>query len=77
METAATIKIFSLKDKAVFKKDWLAKLISIPVLAIFIVNFTKIITNVRYNVLHLLISYIYFILINKTAQYHYAPKWFI
>jgi sensor histidine kinase YesM len=61
MESAAAIKIFSSKNKTIFQKDWLVKLVSIPVLAIAIVNFTKIITNVRYNSLHLLINYSYFI----------------
>lgn len=61
MESAANIKMYSLKDKTIFKKDWLVKLIGIPLLAISIVNFTNIITNVRYNSLHLLINYSYFI----------------
>jgi len=61
MEPAATINIFSQTDKSFFKKDRLIKLLGVPVLAITIVNFTSIITNVRYNALHLLINYSYFI----------------
>jgi sensor histidine kinase YesM len=61
MEAAATIKIFAPKEKTLFKRDWLVKLISIPALAVAIANFTGIITNVRYNALHLFINYAYFI----------------
>ncbi len=63
MEPAATIKILSSKSQTIFKKDWLVKLISIPVLAISTVNFTKLITNVRYNSLQLILYYLYFILL--------------
>jgi two-component system LytT family sensor kinase len=62
MEPAATI-IFSEKDKFLFKKDWLIKLIGVVVLAVSIVNFTSIITNARYTILQLTISYVYFIML--------------
>jgi len=63
MEAAATIDIFPSKGKNIFKKDKLVKLIGIPVLAKSIVNIAGIITNTRYNILHLIINYSYFILI--------------
>ncbi|MEP6466018.1 MAG: sensor histidine kinase [Parafilimonas sp.] len=61
MEPAATINIFSQTDKSFFKKEKIIKLLGATVLAVTIVNLTNIITNVRYNFLHLLISYSYFI----------------
>jgi sensor histidine kinase YesM len=60
MEHAATM-IFSVKEKALFKRDWLIKLIGVIVLAVSIVNLTRIITNARYNIFHLVINYAYFI----------------
>jgi sensor histidine kinase YesM len=63
MEPAATINIFSQTDKSLFKKDLFIKLLGAPVLAISIVNFTHIITNVRYNSLHLFFNYSYFIVL--------------
>jgi len=61
MTSVATIKLFSSKNNNAFKKEWIVKFISIPVLAISIANLCKIITNVRYNTLHLFINYAYFI----------------
>jgi len=63
MEAAATINIFPPGGRNVFKKDKLVKFISIPVLAIAIVNIAGIITNTRYNLLNLIISYSYFVVI--------------
>jgi hypothetical protein len=63
MEAAAAINVFPSRGKNIFKKDKLVKLISIPVLAASIVNITGLITNIRYNALHLIINYSYFILI--------------
>src|SRR6516225_885472 len=60
MKPAVAIKILSPKEKLAFKKDLLIKLIAIPILATGIVNLTHIITNVRYDVLHLIINYSYF-----------------
>ena len=60
MESAATIS-FSTRQKTFFKKDWPVKLIAIPVLAVSIVNATRIITNNRYGFLQLVLAYTYFI----------------
>ena len=61
MDAAVNTEMFSSKGKNVFKKDKLVKFISIPVLAVAIVNFAGIITNARYDVLHLFINYACFI----------------
>lgn len=63
MEAAATIKLFSSKGRNIFKKDKLVKFISIPLLAMLIVNISGIITNSHYKVLQLIINYAYFILL--------------
>jgi len=63
MQSAATIELLSPRKKKVFKKDRFIKFISIPFLAVSIVNLTGIITNVRYDFLDLIISYIYFIIV--------------
>ena len=61
MEPAVSISFLKSKEKTIFKKDWLAKLITIPVLAISIVNITRLVTNSRYDFFHLVINYVYFI----------------
>ncbi|MBV9962204.1 MAG: histidine kinase [Parafilimonas sp.] len=63
MAPVATIKIFLSKTNSVFRKDWLVKLICIPVLAVSISNFCNIITNTRYNAPHLFLNYACFILL--------------
>ncbi len=62
MEHAATM-IFSAREKTFFKKGWLIKLIGVIVLAVSIVNLTRIITNGRYNIFHLIVNYTYFIML--------------
>ena len=60
MDTAASI-LFSAKPGTFLKKDLAVKLIAVPVLAVLIVNVSKIITNNRYNFLQLSLIYAYFI----------------
>lgn len=62
MEPAATM-ILSAKEKTLFRRDWLVKLVMVPVLAISIVNLTKIITNARYSLFHLMLNYVCFIML--------------
>jgi sensor histidine kinase YesM len=63
MKPAVAIKILSPKEKLGFKKDLLVRLAVIPVLAIGIVNITHIITNVRYDIFHLILNYFYFMVL--------------
>lgn len=63
MDTAASI-LFSEKPGVFLKKDLAIKLIAVPVLAVLIVNISKIITNSRYSILQLSLIYSYFIFLS-------------
>lgn len=60
MKPDATIS-FSDRQRTFFKKDWPVKLIAIPILAVSIVNATKIIANNKYSLFQLIPAYTYFI----------------
>ena len=61
MKPVATIDVLPSGGKKIFKNDTFVKIISIPIVAIVVVNSTKIITNEKYDLLVLITDYIFFI----------------
>jgi len=61
MKPVATIDVLPSGGKKIFKNDTLVKIVSIPLVAIIVVNCTKIITNYKYSAPILAVNYVYFI----------------
>ena len=61
MKPVATIDVLPSGGKKIFKNDTIVKVISVPLVAVLVVNFTKIITNYKYETLVLITNYVFFI----------------
>jgi sensor histidine kinase YesM len=61
VKPVATIDALPAGGKKVFMNDTLVKFIAVPIIAVLVVNMTKIVTNTNYKPVYLIINYVYFI----------------